>query len=112
MRHKVLAVAGAAVLAGCAQHRLVVPRPDPIGQPVTVQSDAFFFGVKQPRKVAKCPTNLMAEVRVHQNLLQALATVVTLGLWQPARLEYRCAKIPVEDIGTMEEPEPESGDLK
>jgi uncharacterized lipoprotein YajG len=103
MKSVTIFLAGAILLAGCAQHRLTVPRPDPTGQPVTVNSNAFLFGVRQPRTKAECPTNLLAEVRVHQNLLQALATVVTLGLWQPTRLEYRCAKVPVEGIGTMEE---------
>ena len=31
---------------------------------------------------------------INQNLGQALATVLTLGLWMPSRIEYRCAKVP------------------
>ena len=105
MKSVTMTVASAMLLAGCAQHRLTVPRPDPTGQPVIVDSNAFLLGVRQPRTKAECPTNLLAEVRVHQNVLQALATLVTFGLWQPTRLEYRCAKVPVQGIGTMEEGE-------
>ena len=93
MRVRIL-LAVACLLAGCAQHRLVVAHPNPTGEPVTVDSNAFGLGVVEHRTVAECPTNLIDEVRVHQNLGQALATVLTLGLWMPIRIEYRCAKVP------------------
>jgi hypothetical protein len=82
------------LLAACAQQRLIVAHPNPTGEPVTVNSNAFGFGAVERRTVAECPTNLIDEVRIHQNLAQALATVLTLGLWIPIRIEYRCAKVP------------------
>lgn len=89
-----VALAASLLLAGCAQHRLVVQHPNPTGEAVTVSSSAFGFGGVQRRTVAKCDTNLIDEVRVHQNLGQALGTVLTLGLWMPTTIEYRCAKRP------------------
>ncbi len=89
-------------LAGCATHRLVVANPNPTGEPVTVDSNAFGLGAVQRRTVADCPTNLIDEVRVRQNLAQAIATVLTLGLWMPTRIEYRCAKVPTEGGSTDE----------
>lgn len=97
--------------AGCAQHRLIVAHPNPTDdRPPAVDSNAFGWGAVQRRNVADCDTNLIDEVRVHQNLGQALATVLTLGLWMPARIEYRCAKIPSTTgaIGAAE-PEREGG---
>ena len=94
IRLSALPIAASLLLSGCAMHRLVVANPNPTGEPVTVDSSAFGFGALERRTVADCPTNLLDEVRVHQNLGQALATVLTLGLWMPARIEYRCAKVP------------------
>src|SRR5690606_41586985 len=59
------------LLCGCAQHRLIVPEPNPVGAPVTAASNAFFFGAKQPRTVAECPSNAIDEVRIHQNIGQS-----------------------------------------
>lgn len=83
-----------AVLTGCAQHRLIVPQPNPTGAPITVNSDAFAFGTVQRRTVVKCDTNIIDEVRVHQNLGQALVTVLTLGIYMPSTIEYMCGNIP------------------
>jgi hypothetical protein len=87
-------IAALCLLTACAQHRLIVAHPNPTGPPVTVNSNAFGLGAVERRTVAECPTNLIDEVRIHQNLGQALATVLTLGLWIPVRIEYRCAKVP------------------
>lgn len=87
-------VTALALLSGCAQHRLVVPQPNPTGAPVTVKSSAFGFGAVQRRNVANCDTNIIDEVRVHQNLGQALATVLTLGIYMPTTIEYVCGNAP------------------
>lgn len=89
-----LVILSLSLLAGCAEHRLVVARPNPTGAPKMVGSDSFGWGAVQRRTVAECPANLIDEVRVHQNLGQALASVLTLGLYMPTRIEYFCANIP------------------
>ncbi|HEV7234001.1 MAG TPA: hypothetical protein VGN36_07120 [Sphingorhabdus sp.] len=93
-------LAAALLLSGCAQHRLIVPEPNPTGAPVTIQSDAFAFGTVQRRTVVKCDTNIIDEVRVHQNIGQALVTVLTLGIYMPATIEYVCGNIPNEEGST------------
>ena len=98
-----LSAAFALVLSGCAYHRLIVAEPNPEGPLKAVDSNAFGLGAVQRRTVADCPTNLIDEVRLRQSFAEALATVVTLGLWAPARLEYRCAKIPTEEGSTDDE---------
>ena len=93
-------LAAIALLTGCAQHRLVVPRPNPTGAPITIHSEAFAFGTVQPRNVAQCDTNIIDEVRVHQNIGQALITVLTLGIYMPTTIEYVCGNIPSEEGST------------
>jgi Bor protein len=93
-------LAALALLSGCAQHRLVVPRPNPTGAPLTVNSKAFAFGTVQPRNVAKCDTNIIDEVRVHQNLGQSLVSVLTLGIYMPTTIEYVCGNVPNSEGST------------
>lgn len=91
------------LLQACAYHSLTVPQPNPPDQRYhKVESSAVGFGALEQRSVAsQCPTNLLSEVRVRTSLLQALGTVLTLGFWQPARMEYRCSKAPT-DVGEIE----------
>lgn len=39
-------------------------------------------------------TNSISDVQVRTSLLQSLATVLTLGFWQPTQFRYRCGKLP------------------
>lgn len=91
------------LLDACAYHRLVVQRPDPPDQRYhIVESSAVGWGAVEQTSVAdQCPTSLLSEVRVRTSFLQSLGTVLTLGLWQPARTEYRCAKLPA-GTGTID----------
>jgi hypothetical protein len=64
-----------------------------------VHSSAIGWGAFEQQSVAdKCASDLLSEVRVRTSLAQSLATVLTLGFWQPATIEYRCAKPPPQVI--------------
>ena len=101
------AVAAALSLAlplnGCAYHQLRVAEPNGYGDFHTANTNAYFWGALEETKVAdKCATNLIDEVRIVTSLPQALATVLTLGMWMPATVKYKCAKRPImpdEDEG-------------
>jgi hypothetical protein len=82
------------LLAGCAEHRLIVPKPNPGMAPVEVNSAAIGWGASQKRNVADCKSNVIDEVRVKQNVGQALLSVLTLGFYMPTTIEYVCAKVP------------------
>jgi hypothetical protein len=71
-----------------------VREPNPADQYYhPVSSAALGWGAIEQQRVAdKCAANALTEVRVKTSLVQALATVLTLGFWQPAEVEYRCAK--------------------
>lgn len=96
MRRTWIGIAALLLLEGCAYHRLVVKEPNPADQYYhPVQSSALAWGaIEQQRVAEKCETSLLSEVRVQTSFVQALATVLTLGFWQPARVEYRCSKAP------------------
>jgi Bor protein len=96
MRRRYLTIAALMLLHGCAYHRLVVAEPVSGDSSYhKVDSSAAGWGAIEQQSVAdKCVTNLLSEVRVKTSLADSLATVLTLGLWQPARIEYRCAKLP------------------
>ncbi|MEA3044354.1 MAG: hypothetical protein QOH47_2192 [Sphingomonadales bacterium] len=94
-RRPVALVAAALLTSGCVTHQLIVRNPNPTDdRPPAISSNGFGFGAVQRRNVAECDTNLIDEVRIRQTLGQALATVLTFGLWMPTRIEYRCAKVP------------------
>ena len=97
MRHLVPLIA-LSLVSACTMHRVVVPRPNPTGEPIAVSSGSIAGA--QRRIVVDCPTNLLDEVRVKQNLFQALATVLTLGLYMPTKIEYKCAKVPTTEGST------------
>ena len=99
-RLSALPLAVALLLGGCAAHYLTVANPNPGGPWTGVNSNAVAFGALERRTVADCPTNLIDQVRVRQSFAQSLATVLTLGIWSPTRIEYRCAKAPVEEGST------------
>jgi Bor protein len=84
------------LLAGCAEHRLVVQRPNPGPPPTEVQSAAVGWGASQKRTVANCESNIIDEVRVKQNFGQSLLTVLTLGFYMPTTIEYVCGNVPSE----------------
>lgn len=114
-------LASCLILAGCAEHRIVVPRPNPTGEPQLVHSAAVGLGLGQKRTVAgcrtkvngeivdrpdchtvTCNTNVLDEVRVKQNLGQSLVSVLTLGFYMPTTIEYVCANVP-SDVATPDD---------
>jgi hypothetical protein len=89
------------LLAGCAEHRLTVSEPKPGMAPVQINSSAIGWGASQSRNTAKCVSNRIDEVRVKQNVGQALLSVLTLGFYMPTTIEYVCSKPnpPISDGG-------------
>jgi Bor protein len=96
MRPKLSIICALLLLAGCAEHRLVVQRPNPGSPPTEVESAAIGWGASQKRSVANCESNIIDEVRVKQNFGQSLLTVLTLGFYMPTTIEYVCGNVPSE----------------
>src|SRR3712207_6318428 len=90
-------------VAGCAYHPLTVREQNGYGDYHQVSSNAFFWGaVEQTKYADKCETKLIHEVQTVTTVPQALATVLTLGIWMPSTVKYRCAKRPI----LPDDPEP------
>ena len=95
-----------AALQGCAHHPLKVRVPNPYGDYHTVNSNAFFWGAVDKTSYAdKCETNLIDEVQTVTSVPQALATILTLGIWMPSTVKYKCAKRPVLPDDPDEKPD-------
>jgi hypothetical protein len=65
----------------------------------TVNASSYFWGLLQKPKggitTPLCDSldvNGLSVVRVRTNLGYALITVVTLGIWCPMKIDYRCSK--------------------
>lgn len=105
LKKMVLVLVLLAVLAGaqgCASYQLRMPDSDPAvetyeGGPM----NAFFWGTTYDPQVmtANCHESKgINDVVVKQNYLQALASVITLGIWMPTRVEFRCQAPPGQRI--------------
>lgn len=69
------------------------------GSEVSHQNVNFFFwgAIQSPKRIVtpicdSLGSNGMAEVTVKNNFGYSLLTVVTLGIWSPARVEWKCGK--------------------
>ena len=85
---------------GCYHYRVTVPETDPVTEYESKTMHTFFWGlVNDPEKQAAydCVSNSIDEVRVSTNYGYALITVVTLGIWVPMDVEWRCGKVPIDD---------------
>jgi hypothetical protein len=82
-------------LQSCARYRVVVPAPIPgtTAQKETMQ--AYFWGAMEETVATEnCQGNGLDEVVIRRTLPNTLATILTLGIWMPLDVEWRCAKIP------------------
>lgn len=94
----------AVILAGCASHQVRTPDSDPLEQ--TYESrmvHAYFWGaVLDPQVVAADCEDGLNDVIVEDNFLYDLAGVLTLGIWMPGEVRYRC-HAPAGDLGGFPE---------
>lgn len=87
--------------SGCYHYRLTPPEPLPASPSQQRTVHAFFWGLLQPTVSAgNCQiSNALDEVTMTTNFGYAFATVLTLGIWAPMDVEWRCAKKPAPDTG-------------
>jgi hypothetical protein len=85
------------VLSSCYTAR--VETKAQAGTEVSHQNVNFFFwgAIQSPKRIVTpiCDSlgvNGMAEVTVKNNFGYSLLTVITLGIWSPARVEWKCGK--------------------
>lgn len=83
---------------GCYHYRVTPPDPDPATDYERRTVHAFAWGlVQEDVRAVDCVSNALDEVRVTTNFGYLAASVVTLGVWVPLQVEWRCAKKPPPD---------------
>ena len=100
-----LLIAGAGLVAGCANYALDVPQPNFEATIHATSGTAYFWGLNEPRLVAEQCTGgpgAIGFVRARDNLGYDLLSVVTLGIVKPMKFEYRCAAARLSE-GELEE---------
>ncbi|GAA0562161.1 Bor/Iss family lipoprotein [Chitinophaga japonensis] len=99
MRHVFRALVFAAFMvafSSCYTYRVATHAQSGTGvKKVTAHS--YFWGLAQQKDIPtpNCDTlgiYGMSEVRVRNNIGYALITIVTLGIYSPVQLEYKCGK--------------------
>ncbi len=98
----VVFLASLAAAQGCATHQVRMPDSDPLEKTYQrAAPQAFFWGlVLSPQVItAKCGDGLN-DVVLKRNFLHDLASVLTLGIWMPTEIEFRC-RAPRGDRGSF-----------
>jgi hypothetical protein len=107
-------LAGVLAVQACAEYRISVPDSDPIqleGQEseyVDRTMNAYLWGnFLDPQVVAAdCQGEGINDVVVDRSWQQDLISVLTLGIWMPSEVRYRC-KAPATSGSVFPEPKPE-----
>jgi hypothetical protein len=89
---------------GCSTTTVSVPHPDPVTEyrERNTTAHTFFWGlVQDPQTVVatNCESNSLDNVRVSTNYGYALVTVLSLGIWSPLEVNWRCAEAPDSGSG-------------
>ncbi|MCH9699576.1 MAG: Bor family protein [Gammaproteobacteria bacterium] len=83
------------LLQGCYGYRVQVKHPDPVTEPETEMVHSLFWGLMvSPQAVVanNCRSNALDEVYIQSNFGFSLLTVITLGIWSPMEIDWRCAE--------------------
>jgi hypothetical protein len=81
------------IVGGCAHYHVRSAEPNPGTELVSRPSNSALWGAVRDDVIPhNCQTNAIDEVRVNRNAGHALVTILTLGLWAPVDVEWRCRK--------------------
>lgn len=87
-------------MTGCYGYRVEVLKPDPITEPESKTAHSLFWGLLQnPQYIVadNCHSNALNDVYITTNYGYAFITVLSLGIWAPLDVEWRCAEKPSVD---------------
>jgi hypothetical protein len=81
---------------GCYHYLVAAPHFDPADEWHSRTIHSYAWGLVNKPQMAlahECEdSNAIDQLRVSTNLGTTLATVLTLGIWSPLKVEYKCAK--------------------
>ncbi len=79
---------------GCYSYRVVVPNSNPVVDSGSKTVNSFFWGLlNNPQQIVaqECSkSNSIDEVKFSTNLGYSLISIVTLGIWMPVDVEWKC----------------------
>jgi len=88
-----VALIALAATSGCYHYRVTPANTAPADDGHSTTKHSFFWGLLQERaEEPNCQGNGAAEIVASTNFGYALVSVVTLGIWVPLHLEWKCAK--------------------
>ena len=96
--HQLLFVTLLVFICSCYSYRVTTHAQAGTEASKSVTANSFFWGLIQKPAVIHTPlcdtlgVNGVAEVTVKTNLGYALITVVTLGIWSPMKVQWKCSK--------------------
>ncbi len=82
-------------LTGCYGYRVDVLQTDPITEPESKTAHSLFWGlIQNPQYILanNCHSNALNDVYITTNYGYAFVTVLSLGIWAPIDVEWRCAE--------------------
>ncbi len=85
---------------GCYGYRVDVLQTDPITEPESTTAHSLFWGlIQNPQYILadNCHSNALNDIYITTNYSYAFVTVVSLGIWAPIDIEWRCAEKPKAD---------------
>ncbi len=90
-----LLLCAAALASSCASYRVTLPHENREQQTPYVETKHVLFGAlalpEAPTLAEEChDDDGLYDVTVRDHLGFDLVSVLTLGIWQPVRVEYRC----------------------
>lgn len=99
---RVVAIAAALSMPGCASYQVTVPDSDPIqlegqAEPYVQRTmHGYFWGLVLDPQVlaAECQGQGINDVVIDRSLGHDLAGVFTLGMWMPMDVRFRCKAPP------------------
>ena len=100
-----LLLAGLTCAQGCADYQVRIPDSDPLEQHYKggmMQGYFWGFWMKPQVMAAECQGEAINDVVIKRNYLLDLASVLTLGIWMPIEVSFRC-RAPDIDVGAFPE---------
>ena len=107
LKGRLMALVVAIILAfapGCANYQVRIPSSDPSNKDYqgTVMHGLFWGAWMSPEILAVCQQEeAINDVVAERNYLYDLASVVTLGIWMPLEIKFRC-RAPDIDAGIFQ----------
>ena len=76
----------------CYHYRVAV-KSQPATEYQSVRVNSFFWGLRQKKiEIKNCENRYLQEVYVQSTLGNSIANVLTLGIWKPIIIKWKCAK--------------------